>query len=168
MLLSMVHNGRFTIANIGDSAAMLLKQNGKMLKLTDEQTPDRDDEYNRIVRNNGLISMKNDIARVDGVLAVSRAIGDMQQKQNLIPESETYNYQIQPNDDLLILSSDGLYLVYSEEEVSKMVYELRKQGMPLNKISQKITDEACTNYYCKDNVTMMIIDLKKHYHDFHR
>jgi hypothetical protein len=36
--------------------------------------------------------MKNDIARVDGVLAVSRAIGDMQQKQNLIPESETYNY----------------------------------------------------------------------------
>jgi serine/threonine protein phosphatase PrpC len=92
LLLSMVHNGRFTIANIGDSAAMLLKQNGKMLKLTDEQTPDRDDEYNRIVRNNGLISMKNDIARVDGVLAVSRAIGDMQQKQNLIPESETYNY----------------------------------------------------------------------------
>ena len=66
------------------------------------------------------------------------------------------------------MSSDGLYLVYSEEEVSKMVYELRKQGMPLNKISQKITDEACTNYYCKDNVTMMIIDLKKHYHDFHR
>ena len=70
--------------------------------------------------------MKNDIARVGGILAVSRAIGDMQQKQNLIPESETYNYQIQPNDDLLILSSDGLYLVYSEEEVSKMVYELRK------------------------------------------
>ena len=49
-----------------------------------------------------------------------------------------------------------------------MVYELRKQGMPLSKISQKITDEACTNYYCKDNVTMMIIDLKKHYHDFHK
>jgi protein phosphatase 1L len=126
LLLSLVHNGRFTIANIGDSAAMLLKQNGKMLKLTDEQTPDRDDEYNRIVRNNGFVSMKNDVARVDGILAVSRAIGDMQQKQNLIPESETYNYQIQPNDDLLILSSDGLYLVYSEQEVAKMVYELRK------------------------------------------
>ena len=59
--------------------------------------------------------MKNDVARVDGILAVSRAIGDMQQKRDLIPESETYNYQIQPNDDLLILSSDGLYLVYSEE-----------------------------------------------------
>ena len=47
LLLSIIHNGRFTIANIGDSAAMLLKDNGTMLRLTDDQTPDRDDEYNR-------------------------------------------------------------------------------------------------------------------------
>lgn len=97
---------------------MLLKQNGKMLKLTDEQTPNRDDEYNRIVRNNGFVSMKNDVARVDGSLAVSRAIGDIQYKQYVIPQPETYNYQIQPNDDLLILSTDGLYLVFSEQEVA--------------------------------------------------
>jgi serine/threonine protein phosphatase PrpC len=131
LLLSMIHNGRFTIANIGDSAAMLLKQNGMMFKLTEEHKPDRIDEYDRIVRNNGFVSMKNDVARVDGILAVSRAIGDMQQKQYLIPESETNSYQIQPNDDLLILASDGLYLVFSEHEVAKMVHELRKQGMPL-------------------------------------
>jgi len=55
---------------------MLMKTSGKMLKLTDEQTPNRDDEYNRIVRNNGFVTMKNDVARVDGSLAVSRAIGD--------------------------------------------------------------------------------------------
>lgn len=36
LLLSMIHNGRFTIANIGDSAAMLLKDNGTMLRLTDD------------------------------------------------------------------------------------------------------------------------------------
>jgi serine/threonine protein phosphatase PrpC len=36
LLLGLVSNGAFTIANIGDSSAMLLKQNGKMLKLTDE------------------------------------------------------------------------------------------------------------------------------------
>jgi protein phosphatase 1L len=73
---------------------MLLKQDGKMLKLTDEQTPNRDDEYNRIVRNNGFVTMKNDVARVDGSLAVSRAIGDIKYKQYLIPQPETYNYQI--------------------------------------------------------------------------
>ena len=47
-----------------------------MQKMTDEQTPERTDEFNRILRNNGFVSMKNDVARVDGSLAVSRAIGD--------------------------------------------------------------------------------------------
>lgn len=70
----------------------MIKQSGKMLKLTDEQTPNRDDEYNRIVRNNGLVTIKDDVARVDGSIAVSRAIGDIKYKQFLIPEPETYTY----------------------------------------------------------------------------
>jgi protein phosphatase 1L len=105
---------------------MLLKQDGKMLKLTDEQTPNRDDEYNRIVRNNGFVVMKGDVARVDGSLAVSRAIGDIKYKQYLIPQPETYNYQINPNDDLLILSTDGLYMVFSEQEVAQKISEYRR------------------------------------------
>jgi len=56
LLLSLIHEESFTIANIGDSSAMLLKQNGKLLKLTDDQTPNRDDEYNRIVQNNGFVT----------------------------------------------------------------------------------------------------------------
>ena len=92
LLLSLIQNGGFTIANIGDSSAILLKQNGKYLKLTDEQTPNRDDEFNRIVRNNGLVIVKDDVARVDGSIAVSRAIGDIQYKKYLIPEPETYTY----------------------------------------------------------------------------
>lgn len=141
-----------------------------MLKLTDEQTPNRDDEYNRIVRNNGFVTMKGDVARVDGSLAVSRAIGDIKYKQYLIPQPETYNYQINPNDDLLILSTDGLYMVFSEQEVAQKISEYRRssQKYSLKEIAQKITDEACTNYYCKDNVTLIIIDLKKHYNDFQK
>ena len=65
-----------------------------MLKLTDDQTPNRDDEYNRIVRQNGFVTMKDDVARVDGSLAVSRAIGDIMYKEFVIPEPETYTYQI--------------------------------------------------------------------------
>ena len=75
--------------------------------------------------------MKNGVARVDGSVAVSRAIGDLNYKKYLIPEPETYNYQIQQNDDLLIMSSDGLYLVYTEEQVAQMVYEQRQKGMSL-------------------------------------
>ena len=45
-------------------------------KLTVDQTPDRHDEYNRIVKNNGFVFNKDNVWRVDGSIAVSRAIGD--------------------------------------------------------------------------------------------
>ncbi len=60
---------------------MVLKSDGKTLKLTDEQTPNREDEYNRIVRDGGFVSQKpGDTLRVDGAMAVSRAIGDIKYK----------------------------------------------------------------------------------------
>ena len=118
LLLALMTNDGFTIANIGDSIAMRLKQNGDFLRLTEEQTPNRDDEFNRIVRNNGLVTFKDDVARVDGSLAVSRAIGDLKYKAFLIPEPETYSYEIHPNDDILVLATDGLLMVYSEQQVA--------------------------------------------------
>jgi protein phosphatase 1L len=80
MLLSMISNGYYGISNLGDSCAHLLKQNGSLTKLTDDQTPSRSDEYERIV------------ARVDGSLAVSRAIGDLKYKQFLVSEPEVATF----------------------------------------------------------------------------
>lgn len=110
--------------------------------------------------------MKDGVARVDGSLAVSRAIGDLKYKQFVTSEPETSSNQIQPDDDLLILSTDGLFMVFSEEEVARMISEMRASGYSLKKITQKITFECCTNYNCKDNVTLIIVDLKKHYNEF--
>lgn len=95
MLLSMVSNGNYGISNLGDSCAHLLKQNGTFTKLTDDQTPSRSDEYERIVRNNGFVTMKDGVARVDGSLAVSRAIGDLKYKQFLVSEPEVATHTIQ-------------------------------------------------------------------------
>ena len=44
-----------------------------------------------------------------------------------------------------------------------MVSDMRRQGMPLHEISKKITDQCCQAYSCKDNVTLLIIDLSKHF-----
>lgn len=112
MLFTLVQNGSLSIANLGDSSAHLLKQNGTIMKLTDDQTPNRSDEYERIVSNNGFVTMKNGIARVDGSLAVSRAIGDIRYKEFLISDPETCTHQIEADDDLLLLSTDGLFMVY--------------------------------------------------------
>lgn len=46
---------------------------------------------------------------------MSRAIGDMPYKDFIIADPECYHAEIQDDDDVLILCSDGLLLVYSEE-----------------------------------------------------
>lgn len=59
--------------------------------------------------------------RVQGVLSVSRAIGDINYKEYLISEPEISTIQINPQDQFLILSTDGLYKLYSKQYVADKV-----------------------------------------------
>lgn len=44
-----------------------------------------------------------------------------------------------------------------------MIHELRKDPKnSLMDISKKITDECCTDFYSKDNMTLILVDLKKY------
>ena len=64
------------------------------------------------------------------------------------------------------MSSDGLFRVYSEEKLAKEIHELRSDDMSdLVEISRKITDESCMDFNCRDNISLVIVDLKKQYED---
>ena len=64
-------------ANSGDSRSVLCR-GGKPYALSRDHKPDLDDERQRIVNAGGTVFMK----RVNGNLAVSRALGDFPYKQN--------------------------------------------------------------------------------------
>lgn len=123
------------------------------------------------MNNGGWITCKNGVHRVDGELAVSRAIGDRNIKKFIIAEPECYHHTLEADDDMLILSSDGLLLVYKEDRLAKTISEMRrKQGNgqaphTLAEMSNTIMEEACQDYYCRDNVSLVLVDLKKHYED---
>ena len=86
-LISWIKGSKLTLANIGDSSAILIRDN-KTFEVTSEQTPNRMDEYKRINSMNGLVLQVGDTYRVGGVLAVSRAIGDLHYKDVVISEPE--------------------------------------------------------------------------------
>ncbi len=72
-------------------------------------------------------------------------------------------------DDLLILSTDGLYRVYSQDYVAKRVLALRAAGYNLAQISERIIEECLEPEKGKraanDNITLIIIDLAAYYND---
>ena len=160
-------NGQLTIQNCGDSVAIAVKANNSWTKLNEEHLPLRPDEKQRIINNNGFI-IKN---RVQGDLQVSRAFGNLEHKHLIISEPEGKSFALSPEDDLLILSTDGLFHSYSYEHVVKRVTHLRDQGFGLGYIAQTVVEECLRQEGgckpCKDNVTLMIVSLKDYYREWH-
>lgn len=59
-----------------------------------------------------LLAISGDVARVNGQLAVSRAFGDKNLKTHLRSDPDIQYADINPDTELLILASDGLWKVF--------------------------------------------------------
>ena len=96
-------------ANVGD-ARIVLCRNGKALRLSYDHKGSDENEGKRIAGAGGLI-LNN---RVNGVLAVTRALGDAYMKDLVTGHPYTTETVIQPDiDEFLILACDGVSTVQS-------------------------------------------------------
>lgn len=91
-------------ANVGD-ARIVLCRNGKALRLSYDHKGSDENEGKRIANAGGLI-LNN---RVNGVLAVTRALGDSYMKDLVTGHPYTTETVIQPDiDEFIILACDGV------------------------------------------------------------
>ncbi|WOL16561.1 putative protein phosphatase 2C 68 [Canna indica] len=112
-VVAVVGATKIVVANCGDSRAVLCR-NGVAIPLSSDHKPDREDELQRIEAAGGRV-IYWDGARVLGVLAMSRAIGDDYLKPFVIPDPEVTVTEREEGDECLILASDGLWDVVSNE-----------------------------------------------------
>ena len=63
-------------SNAGDSRAVLGLKNGKLIELSYDHKPDNEGEFKRVKEGGGFVEE----GRVQGIIAVSRAIGDWEYK----------------------------------------------------------------------------------------
>jgi protein phosphatase PTC1 len=91
-------------ANVGD-ARIILCRNGRALRLSYDHKGSDENEGRRVANAGGLI-LNN---RVNGVLAVTRALGDAYMKDLVTGHPYTTETVIQPDqDEFLILACDGV------------------------------------------------------------
>ena len=101
-------------ANVGD-ARIVLCRNGKALRLSYDHKGSDENEGKRISNAGGLI-LNN---RVNGVLAVTRALGDAYMKDLVTGHPYTTETVIQPDiDEFLILACDGVSYLFLGSEVN--------------------------------------------------
>ncbi|ONK59333.1 uncharacterized protein A4U43_C08F5360 [Asparagus officinalis] len=176
-VVAVICSSHIIVANCGDSRAVLCR--GKLpVALSVDHKPNREDEYARIEAAGGKIIQWNGY-RVFGVLAMSRSIGDRYLKPWIIPDPEVTVVPRTKDDDCLILASDGLWDVMSNEEVCdaarrRIALWHKKNGIIASDSSLRKGEEAdpaaqaAAEYLSKlalqkgskDNISVVVIDLK--------
>ncbi|KAI4163383.1 MAG: hypothetical protein LQ342_002890 [Letrouitia transgressa] len=135
-------------ANVGD-ARIVLCRNGKALRLSYDHKGSDENEGKRISNAGGLI-LNN---RVNGVLAVTRALGDSYMKDLVTGHPYTTETVIQPDiDEFLILACDGLWDVCSDQEAVDLV----RQTQDPQEASKQLVDHALA-HFSTDNLSCMIV-----------
>jgi len=111
----------------GDSRAIACNKNFIAESLTLDHKPDSPLELSRIKKLGGTVSFEeNDVPRINGVLAVSRSMGDFDQKKFVEHKPDVLHYLCN-NYKFIIVASDGLYDSMNNQQiidfVLMMIYE---------------------------------------------
>jgi len=114
-VVALVAPGWVAVANVGDSRAVLGRADGAWEALSDDHKPNRPDERQRVEAAGGHVISWNG-ARVMGVLAMSRALGDRFLRPYVIADPEITFTRRAAQDEVLVLASDGLWDVVSNGE----------------------------------------------------
>jgi protein phosphatase 1L len=159
VIMAVIHDKRIVVANVGDSRAIVVGNYKNQLKYRDmsqDHKPERPDEKRRIEKLGGQVIFHGR-PRVQGILAVSRAVGDVQLQPYVTAEPEIMDKTIEADDEFLVLASDGLWDVMNNKAVAEFLLERRKK-VSLANIAKELCMEALLRG-TQDNVTVLVVDL---------
>ncbi|KAF5462679.1 hypothetical protein F2P56_018667 [Juglans regia] len=106
-------------------------------ELTRDHHPDRDDERMRVETAGGYVLELGGVPRVNGQLAISRAIGDVSFKSfGVISAPEVTDWQpLTMNDSYLVAASDGIFEKLSMQDVCDLLWEVQSHGTSRSELS---------------------------------
>ncbi|XP_064621319.1 protein phosphatase 1B-like [Lineus longissimus] len=148
-------------ANCGDSRAVLCR-NKEAVHYTTDHKPVLPEEKNRIQKAGGSVM----IQRVNGSLAVSRALGDFEYKnaskmgpteQLVSPEPEiTIKTRSAEQDEFVVLACDGIWDVMSNQELCDLITSRLMVTDDLKDVCNQVVD-TCLHKGSRDNMSIVLV-----------
>ncbi|KAH7696189.1 Protein phosphatase 2C containing protein [Aphelenchoides avenae] len=148
-------------ANLGDSRGLCSRKSNKTFS-TEDHKPYLEKERERIVKAGGSVM----IQRVNGSLAVSRALGDFEYKsvpglcateQLVSPEPDVYIIDRSKEDDeFLVLACDGIYDVLENDELCSLIRSRLSVTRDLKTAMNQVLD-VCLSKGSRDNMTLILV-----------
>ncbi|CAG8131982.1 unnamed protein product [Penicillium olsonii] len=165
---SIISQKKIWVANAGDSRSVLGVK-GRAKPLSFDHKPQNEGEKARISAAGGFV----DFGRVNGNLALSRAIGDFEFKKSaeLSPEQQIVTaypdvtvHELTNDDEFLVIACDGIWDCQSSQAVVEFVRRGIAAKQPLARICENMMDNCLasnseTGGVGCDNMTMTVIGL---------
>lgn len=147
------------VAHVGDSRAVMSRA-GEAVRLCDDHRPGREDEMERIEAAGGLILKVGGTYRVNGTLAVSRAIGDRGLKEFVVADPEIISRMLCAEDEFLVVASDGLWDFVTDQDCVDMTTRILVDHSPssLERAAKNLVQIACERG-SSDDVSVVVVDL---------
>ncbi|KAH8821026.1 phosphatase 2C-domain-containing protein [Xylogone sp. PMI_703] len=167
--VAIVSSNKIYVGNAGDSRSVLgVKGRAKPLSF-DHKPQNEAGEKARITAAGGFV----DFGRVNGNLALSRAIGDFEFKKSaeLAPEQQIVTaypdvtiHEITDDDEFLVVACDGIWDCQSSQAVVEFVRRGIAAKQELSKICENMMDNCLasnseTGGVGCDNMTMVIVGI---------
>lgn len=177
----LIRTDDIVVANAGDSRAVL-SRGGHAVDLSRDHKPNLSMEGARIANAGGYVTKQRcgtqTIHRVNGQLAVSRAMGDLRFKSNpdLEPEEQIVSCMPEvrvcrrrPKDEFLVIACDGIWDVLTSQDVVDRVQKdlsaIRNGSLKPSDVVGKILDECLAEDPSQgigtDNMTMILVIFDK-------
>ncbi|XP_062867208.1 protein phosphatase, Mg2+/Mn2+ dependent, 1Nb (putative) isoform X2 [Trichomycterus rosablanca] len=146
--------------NCGDSRAILCR-GGHVAFSTEDHKPFSPGEKERIENAGGSVTLQ----RINGSLAVSRALGDFSYKaaewravteQMVSPEPEVSVVERSPADEFIVLACDGVWDTVSNEELCAFVRSRLRVCTDLQEVCSQVID-LCLYKGSLDNISVIVV-----------
>ncbi|CEF67745.1 Protein phosphatase 2C (PP2C)-like domain-containing protein [Strongyloides ratti] len=167
-VICLIKNNILYTGNSGDSRAVA-SVNGCAIPLSYDHKPQNADESRRIYEAGGFV----EFSRVNGNLALSRALGDFcyKQREDLSPSKqivtvvpEVTTHKLNKDFEFLIIACDGIWDVMSNQAAVDFVRAKLAEGIPPEEICESMLnhclspDSKMEGLGC-DNMTLIIVCL---------
>ncbi|GAA5950081.1 hypothetical protein JCM21900_004588, partial [Sporobolomyces salmonicolor] len=136
-------------ANAGDARAVLAR-NGNAVRLSHDHKATDAKEAARIDQAGGFVMNQ----RVNGYLAVTRALGDSAMKQFVVGSPYTTETTLGPEDEWLIIACDGLWDVCTDQQAVDLIRGLNNPQEASDKLLQHALSAHST-----DNISVLVVAL---------
>lgn len=143
--VALMAKGELIVANAGDSRCVLSRR-GKAIEMSEDHKPENEKERERIEKAGGYIVE----GRVNGNLNLSRALGDLEFKQNagLKPHEqlisampEIKKTKLTEDDEFIVLGCDGIWECMSNQGIVDFIGKRLKNVTPTSKVIEELLDK---------------------------